>query len=49
MLEERLRTVTRYDCASACALIFLGGAERILWGARARIGFHEAALVTADG
>lgn len=39
------RTVARYDCASACAMIFLGGAERVLAGSRARIGFHQGALI----
>jgi ATP-dependent protease ClpP protease subunit len=43
--SQGLRTVARYDCASACAIIFLGGAERMLVGSRARIGFHQAALV----
>ena len=38
-----LRTLTRETCASACALIFLGGTERWLIGPRARIGFHQAA------
>jgi hypothetical protein len=37
-----LRTVARYRCASACSLIFLGGAERVLWGSRAAIGLHQA-------
>jgi len=37
------RTITRYDCASACALIFLGGTERVLVGSRARIGLHQPA------
>ena len=40
-----LRTVARYECVSACAIIFLGGAERVLVGSRARIGFHQSALV----
>jgi hypothetical protein len=40
---KRLRTLTRETCASACALIFLGGTERWLVGTRARIGFHQAA------
>jgi hypothetical protein len=42
--EVRLRgfrTITRYDCASACSMIFLGGTERVLAGSRARIGFHQ--------
>jgi ATP-dependent protease ClpP protease subunit len=38
----KLRTIARYDCASACALIFLGGIERVLVGSRARIGLHQA-------
>ena len=38
-----LRTVARYGCASSCGLIFLGGVDRVLWGARAAIGFHQAA------
>jgi len=37
-----LRTIARYRCASACALIFLGGVERVLWGSRAAIGLHQA-------
>ena len=40
---KRLRTLTRETCASACALIFLGGTERLLVGPKARIGFHQAA------
>ena len=40
---KRLRTLTRDTCASACALIFLGGTERWLVGPKARIGFHQAA------
>jgi ATP-dependent protease ClpP protease subunit len=38
---QKLRTVARYGCASACSLIFLGGIERVLWGSRAAIGFHQ--------
>ncbi len=38
-----LQTITRYECASACALIFMGGAERVLVGSRASIGLHQAA------
>jgi hypothetical protein len=45
--SQGLRTVARYDCASACAIIFLGGAERLLVGSRARIGFHQVAVVGA--
>jgi ATP-dependent protease ClpP protease subunit len=44
--QKRFRTVTRYECASACALIFLAGSERVLVGSRARIGFHQAATGT---
>jgi len=36
------RTITRSACASACAMIFLGGTERILAGSRARIGLHQS-------
>jgi uncharacterized protein len=43
--SQGLRTVARYECASACAIIFLGGAERMLVGSRARIGFHQGAFV----
>jgi hypothetical protein len=44
--QKRFRTVTRYECASACALIFLAGTERVLVGSRAKIGFHQAAVGT---
>lgn len=37
-----MQTITRYECASACALIFMGGVERVLVGSRARIGLHQA-------
>jgi ATP-dependent protease ClpP protease subunit len=47
--SQGFRTVARYDCASACAMIFLGGAERILAGSRARIGFHQAAFIGGRG
>jgi hypothetical protein len=43
--EEGMRTVARYECASSCASIFLGGTERIIWGARAAIGLHQPAVV----
>jgi len=43
---QGLRTVARYDCASACGMIFLGGAERVLARSRARIGFHQASFQT---
>lgn len=39
--EQKLHTVARYGCASACSLIFLAGVERVLWGSRAEIGFHQ--------
>lgn len=41
------RTIVRSTCASSCGLIFLGGIERVLFGPRARIGFHQAS-VTRD-
>jgi ATP-dependent protease ClpP protease subunit len=44
--QKHFRTVTRYECASACALIFLAGTERVLVGSRAKIGFHQAATGT---
>lgn len=46
-LEMRLagyRTIVRSTCASSCGLIFLGGIERVLFGPRARIGFHQASV-----
>jgi hypothetical protein len=43
------RTITRYDCISACSLIFLGGTERMLMGSRARIGLHQPATMRRDG
>lgn len=46
--EQKLRTITRYDCFSACALIFLGGTERWLAGSRARIGLHQAGQTYRD-
>lgn len=46
--HNKLRTVARYECASACAAIFLGGTERVLWGARAAIGFHQVRIVRGD-
>jgi len=45
---QGFRTITRYDCASACASVFLGGVERVLAGSRARIGLHQAALVNGN-
>ena len=35
------RTVARSACASACAMIFMGGRERLLVGSKARIGLHQ--------
>lgn len=46
---QGFQTVTRYECASACALIFLGGTERVLVGSRAKIGLHQAASVRERG
>jgi hypothetical protein len=43
------RTITRYSCASACAIIFLGGTERVLVGSRARIGVHQPAHGLSGG
>ncbi len=43
---QGMQTVSRYDCASACGLIFMGGVERVLVGSRARIGLHQAASGT---
>jgi hypothetical protein len=43
---QGMQTVSRYDCASACGLIFMGGVERVLVGARAHIGLHQAASGT---
>lgn len=43
-----LRTIMRYDCSSACALIFLGGVERVMVGSRARIGLHQAGRTYRD-
>ena len=47
--DRGLRTVTRYECASACALIFLAGRERVLVGSRAKIGFHQVAFARGVG
>lgn len=43
------RTITRYSCASACAIIFLGGTERVLVGSRAQIGLHQPAHGLSGG
>ena len=42
--QAGLQTIARAECASACGLIFLGGVQRVLWGPRARIGFHQVAI-----
>lgn len=47
--EEGMRTVARYECASSCANIFLGGAERVLWGSRAVVGLHQIAYTSGFG
>ena len=47
--DEGMRTVARYACASSCATIFLGGVERVLWGSRAAIGFHQLGIVREGG
>ena len=43
---QEMQTATRYDCASACGFVFMGGVERVLVGSRARIGLHEPASVS---
>lgn len=40
---RQFRTMTRLQCASACALIFIAGVERVLIGSRATIGLHQPA------
>jgi hypothetical protein len=45
--SRKLRTLTRSDCASICAIIFLGGVERELVASRARIGLHQASTLRA--
>jgi len=45
--EQGFQTVTRYECASACAFIFLGGVERTLVGSRAQIGLHQSEAINA--
>jgi len=45
---SHFRTVTRYECASGCALIFIAGSERVLMGSRAKIGFHQAATMSSN-
>ena len=40
---REFRTMTRLGCASACALIFIAGTERVLIGSRATIGLHQPA------
>jgi hypothetical protein len=44
--DQEMQTATRYDCASACGFIFMGGVQRVLVGSRARIGLHQPATVT---
>ncbi|HKP66828.1 MAG TPA: hypothetical protein VJX31_09400 [Casimicrobiaceae bacterium] len=41
----KFRTITRYECASACSLIFVAGSDRVLIGTRSKIGFHQVASV----
>lgn len=43
------RTITRSVCASACAIVFLGGTERLLVGSLAKIGVHQPAIVGGSG
>lgn len=47
--RQAFRTVTRYECASSCALIFMGGVERTLVGSRAAIGLHQSATFAEQG
>ena len=42
VFQEGYSTVVSRSCASACALIFMAGRERLLLGRRARIGLHQA-------
>ena len=46
---QGFRTIARYECASACAMIFIGGTERVLAGSRAKIGLHQPASVREVG
>lgn len=48
MSREGYSTVVARSCASACALIFMGGRERVLIGPRARIGLHQSGTRTND-
>jgi hypothetical protein len=43
---EGYKTIARHNCASSCGLIFMGGVERILYGANAKIGLHQASQIT---
>lgn len=47
--NQGFQTITRYDCASACAIVFLGGVERTLVGSRAAIGLHQPSTFRANG
>jgi hypothetical protein len=46
---EGMRTIARYECASSCANIFLGGSERVLKGSRAAIGLHQLSRTSGEG
>ena len=42
-----LSTTIYGNCFSACPLIFMGGAERVLWASPNRLGFHQVYI--SDG
>ena len=42
---EQMRTIVRFNCASSCATIFLAGTERVMWGSKAAVGFHQISRV----
>lgn len=48
MYLEGYSTAVNRSCASSCGLVFMGGRERILIGAQARIGLHQAATVRKE-
>ena len=41
VLAEGFSTIVNRSCASACALIFMAGRQRVLMGRTARIGLHQ--------
>lgn len=49
MIRERSLDTTIYgNCYSACPLVFLGGARRVVWAAPYRLGFHQIYTGTGD-